>query len=114
MTVTILKTREPRVQRLQFDFREDEVKELDLLMVQCNLSNRKELFSNALTLLRWSCRETMKGNTVAAVDEEENQYFVLTMPIFDALRRHANEFSGSDPIEAPPVTAARKKTRRTS
>jgi len=51
-------------QRLQFDFDETAVKEIDELREATALPNRAELVRQALRFLRWTLDETRKGGTL--------------------------------------------------
>ncbi len=50
--------------RLQFDFDELAVKELDELREAAALPNRAELIRQALRFLQWTLDETRKGSTL--------------------------------------------------
>ncbi|HEX9768405.1 MAG TPA: hypothetical protein VGA50_04440 [Kiloniellales bacterium] len=67
--------------RLQFDLVASRVAELDQIMADCGIDTRKELFDNALTLLQWAVREVKRGNIIASVNEREERYRELQMPI---------------------------------
>jgi hypothetical protein len=41
----------------------------------------KELVNNAFTILEWAVDETKAGNEIAAVNEGEEVYRVLVMPV---------------------------------
>lgn len=56
-------------------------------MEQTGLTTKKDLFNNALTLLSWAIEEVANGNTIASVNEEENRYRVLQMPILTHVAR---------------------------
>jgi hypothetical protein len=75
--------------RMQFDFPEDRVKELEAMMQKCNVGTRKELINNALTILEWAIEETEQGNDVVAIDREEKQFFALRMPILNSVKKSA-------------------------
>lgn len=67
--------------RMQFDFTEEKVKELEAMMEKCDISTRKELFNNALTILQWALDESEQGHDIAAIDRNEKQFYALRMPI---------------------------------
>lgn len=68
--------------RLQFDVTPERAKELDLLMRKCGVESRKDLFNNALTLLEWAIGEVENGKEIASVNEREQKYRILQMPVF--------------------------------
>jgi hypothetical protein len=73
--------------RLQIELSEDMIQELDRMVMETDLSTRKDLFNNAMSLLRWALEEVNAGRSIASVDEENKRYKELAMPIFDTLRR---------------------------
>lgn len=73
--------------RMQFDFTEDRVKELEAMMAKCGINTRKELFNNALTILEWALEESEQGHDVAAIDRKDKQFFALRMPILTQVRK---------------------------
>jgi hypothetical protein len=79
------------VTRVQLDFPEDKVKELDALMKEGEIRTRKDLFNNALTLLVWAVNETREGRVVTSINEGQGTYKQLAMPIFDAVARNAKK-----------------------
>ena len=60
--------------RWQIDVPEDRDKEIEALMNECGISTRKELFNNAVTLLKWAIEEKRKGRIIASVEEEGKKY----------------------------------------
>ena len=70
-----------KIVRIQFEMPEDKAKELDVLMSETGVQSKKELFNNALTLLKWAIKETKHGNSIASVDEKNGKYRELQMPI---------------------------------
>jgi hypothetical protein len=77
--------------RIQFELPKDKVAELEDLMKETGVQTKKELFNNALTLLKWAVREAGRGNSIASVDEARGKYRELHMPILSsgALERKA-------------------------
>lgn len=73
--------------RLQFDITEDRSKGLELLMSECGLSTKKELFNYALTLLEWAVDEVKEGHSIASVDRGNNKLHTLKMPIFSSINK---------------------------
>jgi len=69
-----------KIARIQFEM-PDKAKELDALMDETGIQSKKELFNNALTLLKWAIKETRQGNSIASVDEKHGKYRELQMPI---------------------------------
>lgn len=73
--------------RMQLDLPEAKVNELKLLMNEAGIETYKELFNNALTLLEWSVDQTKAGRAIASLDEENEKYRVLLMPILETLAK---------------------------
>lgn len=73
--------------RLQFDIPEDRSKDLELLVSECGLSTKKELFNYALTLLEWAVDEIKEGHDIASVDRGNNKLHTLKMPIFSSVSK---------------------------
>lgn len=67
--------------RVQIDLAESRVRVLEELMEVCGISTKKELFNNALTLFEWAVGEVRKGNTIASINESEQRYRDLQMPV---------------------------------
>jgi len=75
--------------RVQLDFPEEKVAELDTLMQEADITTRKDLFNNALTLLAWALNERKKGNIVVSLNEEHGTYKELVMPILSTAHKKA-------------------------
>jgi hypothetical protein len=71
--------------RIQFELPEEKVKELEALMREAQISTRKDLFNNALTLFEWALQERKTGRTIASVDEHNKKYKELVMPALAAV-----------------------------
>jgi len=71
--------------RIQFELPEEKVKELEALMEAAQITTRKDLFNNALTLFEWALQERKTGRTIASVDEENKKYKELVMPALSAV-----------------------------
>jgi metal-responsive CopG/Arc/MetJ family transcriptional regulator len=69
--------------RIQLDLPEEQVKELDELMRETNITTRKDLFNNALTLFQWAVKAKRAGRIIASVDEERGISKELVMPALE-------------------------------
>jgi hypothetical protein len=69
-----------KIVRIQFEMPEDKAKELDALMNEIGVQTKKDLFNNALTLLKWAIKETKRRRSIASVDEKNGKYRELQMP----------------------------------
>jgi metal-responsive CopG/Arc/MetJ family transcriptional regulator len=71
--------------RIQLEFSKDMMGEFDNMMKETNSSTRKELFNNALSLLKWAIKEKKAGMAIASVNEKDGKYKEVVMPILDAV-----------------------------
>jgi hypothetical protein len=76
--------------RIQFELPEEKVRELESLMGDAQITTKKDLFNNALTLFEWAIQEYKKGRTIASVDEHNKKYKELVMPALAAVRPKAS------------------------
>ena len=70
--------------RIQLDFPDEQVKELDELMKQTNIVTRKDLFNNALTLFQWAVKNKRQGRMIASIDEKNGTSKELVMPALES------------------------------
>ncbi len=71
--------------RIQLELPEENVREIKALMQEAHIETYKELFSNALTLLHWTVAEVKKGRIIGSIDENEDKYKELVMPVLQAV-----------------------------
>jgi hypothetical protein len=71
--------------RVQFELPEAKIKDLEILMEDSGTPTKRELFNNALTLLEWAVKERKRGRVIASVDEKNERYSELQMPILSAI-----------------------------
>jgi hypothetical protein len=75
--------------RIQLELPEENVRELKDLMEEAHIGTYKELFSNALGLLHWAVQEVKRGRVIGAIDEEQDKYRELLMPMLQSLANKA-------------------------
>lgn len=75
----------PSTTRVQFNVSDRKLADLDEMQAKLGLSTRKDLFDNAMTLLRWAVRKKEEGLTIAAVDGN-NPHRELEMPALQHIR----------------------------
>jgi hypothetical protein len=100
--------------RVQIDFAESEMEEIDELVQKCGLATKKDLFNNALTILRWAVRQVESGHDVAAIDRNSERFLILTMPILDAAQRRTASTKNPPPatsVAEQPVPAHRRRRK---
>jgi len=80
------------VVRIQLDFPQEKVDELNALMEKAGIATRKDLFNNALSLLAWAIKEREDGNLIAAINEATDTYKELVMhPLETAAKKRPQE-----------------------
>ena len=78
--------------RLQIDVTEGQVRDIEALMRKCGVGTKKELFNNAFVLLDWAVGQIEQGNVIASINEADQRYRELQMPILNTVaRRHEAE-----------------------
>ena len=83
------------MKRLQFDFADERVKELDDLVERTGLKTRAQFFNSALSLFEWAIREREAGRIIASVDEATDKYKEVEMPGFPALKKEIDIISAA-------------------
>ena len=66
--------------RVQYEIPENRLQELIILQEELDLTTRTDLLNTALTLLEWVVEQKRKGREIAAIDEKQDNYWVLVMP----------------------------------
>lgn len=94
------------VVRLQFDVRRAQLNIIETLVEACSLSSKKELFSNAMALMKWAVQETQKGRRIASYDPERDEIEMVALPALDLI-----EQPGTEGVS---VAASRETARITS
>ena len=61
-------------------FTEERVRDLDRLMADMGISERKILFNIALSLLDWANEQKKRGRVIASVDKANQSYEELVLP----------------------------------
>jgi len=75
--------------RVQLDLSPEKLEEVKTLMSKVDISYG-EVFNYALALLTWAAREVESGRVVGSLDEFEDTYKVLEVPMFRTLVKKAN------------------------
>lgn len=87
--------------RLNFEFSDDRVAELKELQSETGAESMKDLVNNAFTLLEWAVKETRDGNEIAAVNEADETYRVLVLPMLQRVARKRANSKTPKPADAP-------------
>lgn len=69
--------------RIQLDLPRRQVDELQALMEATGVATRKEFINNALSLMVWAIKERRKGRVIASLDESNNSYREVVMPMLN-------------------------------
>lgn len=77
--------------RLQFELGEEEKKAWDDMKKIFNLKRNKDLLNNALTFLAWASSQIHSDRIIASVDEKNEKYRELSMPIFNQIKRRPSK-----------------------
>jgi hypothetical protein len=67
--------------RINFEFTEEQVRELKALQQKTGCTSMKDMFNSAMSMLEWSVDETIKGHEIASFDPDSENIRVLVMPI---------------------------------
>jgi hypothetical protein len=73
--------------RLNFEFPEDRIEELKQLQTETGTESMKDLVNNAFTILEWAVKETENGNEIAAVNDSDETYRVLVIPLLQRVAK---------------------------
>ena len=84
--------------RIQMELPEENVREIKALMEEAHIDTYKELFSNALSLLHWAVEEVRRGRVIGSIDEGQDVYKELVMPM---LQNVANKARSEQHTSAP-------------
>jgi len=66
---------------VQFEFPAERMKEIEEMMQAVGITQRKDYFNNALTLMEWAIKESQAGRTIASLLEGNSTWRVLTMDV---------------------------------
>jgi hypothetical protein len=77
--------------RIQLELPEAQVEQLKTLMAQAGIDTYKDLFNNSLTLFEWALDEVKNGRVLASVDEQNDKYRVLVMPVLERIAKAARQ-----------------------
>src|SRR3712207_1548361 len=66
--------------RLQVEIEPEHMEELEELQVLGGLRTKKDLWNNAITLLKWAAREEARGASICSINEEEGTFKELELP----------------------------------
>ncbi|HEX5886738.1 MAG TPA: hypothetical protein VFY67_19505 [Pyrinomonadaceae bacterium] len=77
--------------KIQLDLDEKGARTVERLKEQTGLKTHKDLFNNAVTLLDWAVTQRQKGRIIASMDETEQNYRELQMPVLEYAAAHKEQ-----------------------
>lgn len=99
------------VVRLQFDVRRAQLNIIENLVETCGLSSKKELFSNAMALMKWAVQETQKGRRIASYDPDRDEIEMVALPALDLIEQPGErDFAVAASSEVAPTTSDEGRT----
>jgi hypothetical protein len=72
--------------RIQFELNSAQLEDLESMMRAGGVRTKKELFNNALTMLRWAIRQKENGRVVGSL--KGNSFIELSTPLLDQIKEH--------------------------
>ena len=89
---------EDKKMKIQLDLDEKGAKTVERLKEQTGVKTHKDLFNNAITLLDWAINQRQKGRIVASLDEEQENYRELQMPVLEYAASHREQSAAPEPV----------------
>lgn len=74
--------------KIVFEVSDEQNSRLEKLMHEGNISTKKDLMNNALTILEWVMKQRKDGFVVGKLDTEKDKFGELEMPIFSNIVRN--------------------------
>lgn len=85
--------------RIQLEVPEEQLQEIEKLMADLRLRTKKDLFNNALTLLRWAAEERKCGRAIGSIDAAQGVIKELVMPALQNVPAAAGDrIAQNDPV----------------
>ncbi|MBD3421592.1 MAG: hypothetical protein GF398_15865 [Chitinivibrionales bacterium] len=75
-------TTKPAVRRLQVEFSEASMQNIEEMMRDNAINTKKELLNLSLSLLDWAFKEKKSGNSIASVDRKTKTLKEVVLPAF--------------------------------
>jgi hypothetical protein len=69
--------------RFQVEIKPSLLAEIELLQQLCGLSSKKEVFNNAVTLLRWAALQKRNGFLIASINKDGEIHRELQLPCLE-------------------------------
>lgn len=71
--------------RLQIEIDRERMEEIEELLRLGGLKTKRDLFNNALTLLKWASREKARGNSICSADANGKIQKELELPFLETV-----------------------------
>jgi hypothetical protein len=98
--------------RFQVAITAQQYDELEQLMAAGGLSTNRDLFNNAITLLKWAAREKARGSAIVSVNELETSVKELELPFLEAVAASMTTKKQRPSRAHVPLTAVAVNRRR--
>jgi hypothetical protein len=74
--------------RVQFEVTETQLQKIEELLLQFStvITNKRELFGNALSLLKWAVEERKQGREIGSQDALDRQFHRILLPALDDIQ----------------------------
>ncbi|MEO1135880.1 MAG: hypothetical protein AAFW68_04600 [Pseudomonadota bacterium] len=95
--------------RYQFELPASGTGAIDEMKHLIGAKTNGDLFDNALTLLHWAITNVREGRMITSMDENEENYRVLTMPALERARNAAS-VAEEEAVETTTMSNAEKST----
>jgi hypothetical protein len=89
-----------KVVRLQVEIDPENMEELEELQELGGLRTKKDLWNNAITLLKWAAREQARGASIFSINEEEGMYKELELPFLETYATNVRRRQQRDSISS--------------
>ncbi len=100
--------RKTNLVRLQIELDPENMEELEEIQELGGLRTKKDLWNNAITLLKWAAREQARGAAIFSINEDEGLYKELEMPFLETYATNARRRQRDKP-ELEHESASRKE-----
>ena len=84
-----LKSKNGKTTRINLEFKESRVAEIEKLMEVGGIVTRRELFDNALTLMKWSMKAKQSGKAIGALGDD-NTFQEIVMPVLESAKESSD------------------------
>lgn len=73
--------------RIQVEFDDEAMRQVEDLKQLTGLKTYKDLFNNSIAILWWAANQRRNGRAIASVDEQQHEFKELQMPALEYAAR---------------------------